>query len=117
MTELDISEIQRLVIGKAWHQRLAGWLVRTHRWFGVMACLAVMMWGASGVMHPIMSRLKPQPANAQVPQTAPMLHGALTPAEVLMRAGINEISGLWVLEWSDVSYYVSMADQPQRRYF
>ena len=118
MTVIDPSETQPLIVGKAWHQRFAGWLFRTHRWFGVVACLAVMMWGTSGVMHPIMSRLNPQPANAQLPQTTPLLHGALTPAEVLTRAGISEISGLRVLEWNEVTYYqVSLADQPQRRYF
>ena len=107
-----------MVIGHAWHQQFAGWLFRNHRWFGVVACVAVMTWAASGVMHPIMSRLNPQPVNAQAPQTPPLLHGALTPSEVLTRAGIKEISSLRVLAWKDVSYYqVDIAGQNTRRYF
>ena len=118
MTEKIITEAQHLVLGQAWHQRFAGWLFRNHRWFGVVACVAVMLWAASGILHPIMSRLNPQPVNAQVQQTPPMLHGALTPSEVLTRAGIKEVSGLRVLAWNDASYYqVSIAGQNMRRYF
>lgn len=118
MTEQNTSEMPYLVVGKAWHQRLAGWLFRTHRWFGVISCIAVIMWGSSGVMHPIMSRLNPQPANAQPPLTVPALHAAMAPAEVLMRAGIKEVSGLRVLIWNEGTYYqVTVPAQPQRRYF
>ena len=115
MTEIDTGDNP---IGKAWHQRFAGWLFLNHRWFGVVACMAVMMWAASGIMHPIMSRLNPQPVNAQTPHISPMLHSALTPSEVLTRAGIKEISGLRVLAWNDASYYqVNIAGQAQHRYF
>ena len=110
--------MQYLVVGKSWHQRLAGWLFRTHRWFGVISCIAVIMWGSSGVMHPIMSRLNPQPVNAQPPLSTPLLHTAMAPAEVLMRAEIKEVSGLRVLTWNEGTYYqVTVPAQPQRRYF
>ena len=118
MAANNAREIQHLIVGQAWHQRLAGWLFRNHRWFGVVACVAVMMWAASGVMHPIMSRLNPQPINAQAPQIPLLLHSALMPSEVLSRAGIKEISGLRVLAWNDASYYqVNIAGQNMRRYF
>ncbi len=103
---------------KSWQQRLSAWLFRYHRWFGVVCCVAVMSWGASGVMHPIMSRLNPQPVNAQAPQAAPALHEALDPSAVLVRAGIDEISGLRILAWNGASYYqVSQPQQVERRYF
>lgn len=98
--------------------RLTGWLFRYHRWFGMVSCLVVIMWGASGVMHPIMSRLNPTPVNMQPPQAMPVLNGALTPAEVLLRAGISEVSGLRVMAWNDTTYYqVSHSGQALRRYF
>lgn len=98
--------------------RLNGWLFRYHRWFGVGACVAIMTWGASGVMHPIMSRLNPTPVNMQPPQSALALHAALLPSEVLSRAGITEVSTLRVMAWNDASYYqVSLPRQAVRRYF
>ena len=118
MAEKMIDETQYQVVGHMWYQRFADWLFRNHRWFGVVACVAIMMWAASGIMHPIMSRLNPQPVNVQAPQTTPLLHNALAPSEVLPQAGIKAVSSLRILAWDDVSYYqVSIAGQAQRRYF
>lgn len=98
--------------------RLSGWLFRYHRWFGVVSCVAVMMWGASGVMHPIMSRINPTPVNMSPPQSALALHGAQPPSEVLTRAGIAEVASLRVMSWNDASYYqVTLSGQMPRRYF
>jgi len=98
--------------------RLSGWLFRYHRWFGVVSCVAVMLWGASGVMHPIMSRINPTPVNMAPPQAAVALHAALSPAEVLARAGVSEIADLRVMTWNGVSYYqVKIPDLAERRYF
>jgi len=98
--------------------RLNGWLFRYHRWFGVVACVAIMMWGASGVMHPIMSRINPTPVNMQPPQPELALHDALSPSDLLLRTGITEVSGLRVMSWNGASYYqVSLPGQAVRRYF
>lgn len=98
--------------------RLSGWLFRYHRWFGIVSCVAVVLWGASGVMHPIMSRINPTPVNMQPPQAVTALHGALTPAQVLARAGIADVSGLRVVAWDGGTYYqASFSAQAQRRYF
>lgn len=98
--------------------QLSSWLFRYHRWFGVVACVAIMMWGASGVMHPIMSRLNPTPVNMQPPQAEVVVHAAVPPSEVLSRADITEVSALRVMAWNDASYYqVSLPGQAQRRYF
>lgn len=121
MTE-EPATVQELA-ARPWHQRLTSWLFRYHRWFGLVSCVAVMSWGASGVMHPIMSRLNPQPVNANAPQAAPALHAALDPSVVLQRAGITEISGLRILAWNGASYYQVSAPsnnftgQARRRYF
>jgi len=98
--------------------RLAGWMFRYHRWFGVVSCLVMMMWGASGVMHPIMSRINPTPVNMQPLEAVPMLHVAKSPADVLAQAGIARVSALRVMAWKGISYYqVSIPGQSQRRYF
>lgn len=41
-----------------------------HRWAGLLACLAILAWSASGVLHPVMSRLQPQPAMRVAPTPA-----------------------------------------------
>jgi len=48
---------------------MRAWLA-WHRWAGVIACAAILAWSLSGVLHPVMSRLQPQPAV----RTAPVAH-------------------------------------------
>lgn len=37
-------------------------VLRYHHWVGLLAALPVILWGLSGLSHPVMSRLQPQPA-------------------------------------------------------
>lgn len=98
--------------------RLTGWLFRYHRWFGVVSCLVVILWGASGVMHPIMSRINPTPVNMQPPSAVPMLHVAQTPATVLSKAGIKSVVNVRVMAWDGQTYYqATLPEQAARRYF
>jgi hypothetical protein len=97
---------------------LSAWVFRYHRWLGVISCVAVILWGASGVMHPIMSRINPTPVNMSPPMEAVRLHGALTPAEILARAGIAEVAELRVLAWNGATYYqVRMPNLAEHCYF
>lgn len=113
-----MSVAMNATIRKPWHARLSGLLFRYHRWFGLLSCLAVMSWGFSGVMHPLMSRLSPQAVQMRAPVAVLQLHDALPPAEVLARAGIATVAGLRVIGWEGASYYqVTLSDQQQRRYF
>ena len=106
------------VAPSGWAERLTGTAFRYHHWFGLVCCIAVMSWGASGVMHPIMSRLNPQPVNMRPPVMQIALHDALPPAEVLARAGIDEIAGLRVIFWNSKTFYqASLPEDLQRRYF
>ncbi len=98
--------------------RLTSFLFRYHRWFGVVSCLVVILWGASGVMHPIMSRINPTPVNMQPPSSVPMLHVAQTPDAVLAKAGIQSVVNVRAMAWEGVSYYqVTLPGQGTRRYF
>jgi hypothetical protein len=97
---------------------LRGWMLRNHRWFGIVSCIAVMVWGLSGVMHPIMSRLNPVAANPLPPESAAVLHKALPPAAALKRAGVASIVNLRVVNFNGASYYqVSVPGENTRRYF
>jgi len=71
----------------------------------VVCCVFVMMWGATGVLHPIMSRLSPQAATPRPPANVINLSNAIEPSVVLQRAGIAHISSLNVVSMNDVSYF------------
>ena len=43
-------------------------IILIHRWLGVIACLAVFMFAGSGILHPVMSRLQPQPVQFTAPR-------------------------------------------------
>ena len=45
-------------------------LMMLHRWLGVLACLAVLIFALSGFLHPLMSRSQPQPARFSAPAIA-----------------------------------------------
>jgi hypothetical protein len=52
------------------------------------------------------------------PQEGLELHGAMTPGDVLARAGIAEVSTLRMVTWNGVTYYqASMPGSAERRYF
>lgn len=48
-------------------QSVSRLVLRYHRWVGLLAVLPVVLWGLSGLSHPIMSRLQPQPAAMMPP--------------------------------------------------
>lgn len=43
-------------------------IIFIHRWLGVLACVAVFMFAGSGILHPVMSRLQPQPTQFTAPR-------------------------------------------------
>lgn len=63
-------------------------VLRYHRLIGLVAVLPVLLWGLSGLSHPILTRLQPQPAAMTPP---PALLAAVPAAE---RAGLPPLSGL-----------------------
>ncbi|HEY9035683.1 MAG TPA: PepSY domain-containing protein [Pseudomonadales bacterium] len=67
-------------------------LLTWHRWAGVIACLSVVAWSLSGVLHPIMSRLQPQPAARSAP--AVVLPSPIEIAVLLDTHGIDTVHGI-----------------------
>jgi len=84
---------------RAFAARLNTFLFRHHRWFGVVSCVALMAWGASGVLHPLIGRLGPQAATMAPPPARLELHALPEPGELIRRAGIRQAAGCgwWAL--------------------
>lgn len=92
---------------------LSLWM-KVHRWLGLIAMVAVLCFGLSGLIHPIMSRTQPQPAERSAPILPPA--GALVPLKTaLNRAGIDAFSSarLFALVGQPV-YRVGLAGEPAR---
>lgn len=85
-------------------------LILLHRWLGVLACVAVLMFAGSGVLHPVMSRFQPQPAQFQPPQ----VRVGATPLSlraVLNKNRIDEFSAAALVQLSGIAAYrVQSAD-------
>jgi hypothetical protein len=63
-----------------WHHRL-----------GVLTCLALLLWGLSGVTHPLMSRWQPRPASSFPPDQSISLSAARSLPDVLQARGWERI--------------------------
>lgn len=103
--------------------RLTGFVLRYHRLLGLLAALPVIFWGLSGLSHPIMTRLQPQPAQMTPP--AELVSG-FTQAELvrarplsvlLPAAGVTVVQGARLLHLQgDIYYQLSLPGQAERVY-
>ncbi|HSC80377.1 MAG TPA: hypothetical protein VLC08_08485 [Chitinolyticbacter sp.] len=64
------------LVAPARQRAVPAWLMRWHRWLAWPALVAVLLWGTTGVLHPVMSALSPSPAR---PPEAASLPAALQP--------------------------------------
>jgi len=93
-------------------------LLRWHRRLGLVALTGVVLWCVSGVLHPIMTRLQPEPANARTALRVPALGPGPRPADVLRANGIGTVADLRVVALDgEPAYQVTLPDEPERRYF
>lgn len=89
-----------------------------HRWLGIFACVGILMWGLSGLSHPIMTRLQPKPVAFVAPQATFDLVGALTPKAILTMHQIGTFSHLSLSRIADQSYLrVATTQNVPARYF
>lgn len=103
---------------------MQAWLRQYHRWLGLFAALPVLLWGLSGLSHPIMSRLQVQPAETMAPSALvsgfshAQLHSALPLATVLQSQGIAAVRDARLLKvGSRLLWQVTLPGQAERRYF
>jgi hypothetical protein len=78
----------------------------------------VVLWGLSGLSHPIMTRLQPKPA-AFTASSAPLaLTAAMSPGQVLECGGISRFQRLNVVNIDNAAVYrVALDTQSPARYF
>lgn len=92
--------------------------LRLHRSVGVVAAVGLLLWGLSGMIHPIMSRLQPQPANQTPPMQRISLADAMPIGQVLRQAGVQRILNAHVVRLDGRDYYqVSVPDRAECLYF
>ena len=89
----------------AWHRRL-----------GLVTCFGVLLWGLSGLSHPIMSRLQPKPAAFTAPTSVMNLAETMDPQAVLACHQIAQFQRLNVISLDNAVYYriASSTDAPAR---
>jgi uncharacterized iron-regulated membrane protein len=93
-------------------------ILKWHRRLGLIAAVGVILSSLSGILHPIMTRLQPEPAKLAVDHRVPPLHDAIAPRLLLSANGLATISDLRILSWAGNSYYqVTLPDGASRYYF
>lgn len=89
-----------------------------HRWLGVFACIGLILWGSSGISHPIMTRLQPMPVAFTAPSHAFDLSQSLNPQKILTQHNIQQVAHFGVASIADKTYYrVSENPELAARYF
>lgn len=102
---------------------MSGVVLRYHRWIGLLAVLPVILWGLSGVLHPVMTRLQPQPVVMTPPPgmlngfSPEQLAGVRPLAPLLQAPAMKEISRARLLNWQgEALWQITLPGQAERRY-
>ena len=99
-------------------RRLLPALLRWHGRVGVVACVGVLMWALSGVLHPVMSRMQPRAVTFALPSQVLDLRNAPPLAQVLQKFGVTRIDWFRVVALPEGQYYqVALPGQSELAYF
>lgn len=82
---------------------LLNWLV-WHRRLGLVTCFGILLWGLSGLSHPIMTRLQPKPTAFISPPQNIALGISLSPAQVLKQHDISKVLRLSLVQMDDETW-------------
>jgi len=82
----------------------ASWIF-WHRWLGIFACIGLILWGSSGISHPIMTRLQPVPVAFTAPHQSFDLSQSLSPQAILQQHNIPQVAHLGVSTIDGKTYY------------
>ncbi|QDU64598.1 hypothetical protein Pan216_54880 [Planctomycetes bacterium Pan216] len=94
-------------------------LYRSHRWIGLVACVPILAWTVSGIAHPVMGWLSPEPAQKSFPKR-PVEPSELTIGlrEALEKQGVEEITWASLVPIEDRTFYqVGVPGTTVPRYF
>lgn len=81
-----------------------GWISWHYR-LGLVTCLGILLWGISGITHPVMSRLQPRPVAFVAPQQATQLQDTSAPGATLLTHGVHEFQRLALVELHGKPYF------------
>ncbi len=69
-------------------------VLKWHHRLGVLTLLALLLWGLSGMLHPLMSRMQPRAAQPMPPALAVDRHDSPSLPSLLRQHGIASIQGV-----------------------
>lgn len=102
---------------------MKNFILRYHRYIGLLAALPVIIWGLSGLAHPIMSRLQPQPATVKLNAewlampSAEERNNLPSLENILQKAQIKTLVSARLIEWQQQPYWqITQAHQSERIY-
>ena len=92
--------------------------IRWHRWLAIVGGTGLLLWGGSGLLHPIMATWGPQQAVFFPPSRPLDLAGAQPIHEILARAGIGAAAAVRIVAGEDRNL-LQVTENPDtpRRYF
>jgi len=87
-----------------------------HRRMGVITCFGILLWGISGISHPIMSHFQPRPASFMPPQQTMHLEESVFPDSLLTMQKISRFLRLNAISLEGTPYFrvAEFADKPAR---
>lgn len=101
---------------RATRRTLLPGLLAAHRWLGLLACIAVLAFASSGLLHPILSRTQPQPAQRQAP-TPQFSAIPVSLQSALRSAAIDRFIAATAVQLEDGAAYRVQVDDHLSRYF
>jgi|GEM_PF-1757427 len=74
-------------------------------------CIAIISWALSGLAHPIITRITPQPAAFTAPNTAIELDHVQNISDLIAQKNINELQHVRLFQWKDKPVYRIESEQ------
>jgi hypothetical protein len=88
-------------------------LWKLHQWLGLLSCIGILMWGLSGTVHPIMSRLQPKPAAFMPPGLQWDAAATPSPKAALSALGITRLVSLHTVQFDGRMHWLAHASNAQ----
>lgn len=83
------------------HHRWRTW----HRSIGMVACIGMIMWGLSGALHPLMTRLQPVPQQWAPPLQAVDMRHVMALPTLLQQQGLSHFQHISLAHLDGQAYY------------
>lgn len=94
------------------------WASGKHKWLALFGGIALLLWGGSGLLHPLMVTFGPQQAVFYPPQRPLDMAGTIPVHDILSRAGIQTAAAVKVIVARDENLLqVTEEQMVPRRYF